>query len=215
MEKASLNKFPHLTTLKNLKYKHTSAFFQAATCENFFQPLAFWQVILKGMSIEMKKYYGTPVCGGTADGVVYSYSRVGGKPDTVTITDVSSEQSRFLLAKYIAVKELSLLYEKAYAELGESAAMIFYIHQLMLDDETFRDFLETVINECEIEKVPFSFPKTCSVITRTFEDKTCYFIFNYGKDKALITLNKEYRTLNGEKINEISLDALGYICIEE
>ncbi len=90
-----------------------------------------------------------------------------------------------------------------------------YYMGTMPDDETFRDFLETVTNECKTEKIPFSFPKNCNVITRTSEDKTCYFIFNYGKDKALIPLNKEYHTLNGEKINEISLDALDYICIED
>lgn len=116
----------------------------------------------------MKKYYGTPVCGGTADGAVYRYSRISGKPDTVTITDTSSEQSRFQLAKYIAVKELSLLYEKAYAELDESAAMIFYIHQLMLDDETFSESVCGKIEEKRINAESAVY-ETCLDLSEVFK----------------------------------------------
>lgn len=113
-------------------------------------PDLIFAAVPKGMSLKMKKYYGKPVCEGTVTGTAFCYSRVSGKPDTVTITDISSEQNRFMLAKYIAVKELSLLYEKAKAEIGESAAMIFYIHQLMLEDETFSD---SVIGRIEKKKI--------------------------------------------------------------
>ena len=85
----------------------------------------------------------------------------------------------------------------------------------MPEDEMFTSFLRKVTEECGIEKVPFSFPETCCVTTRVSEDKTYYFIFNYGKDEAVIALDKEYTTLNGDKLKELKLGGISYICIEE
>ncbi|MDO4617926.1 MAG: phosphoenolpyruvate-utilizing N-terminal domain-containing protein [Clostridia bacterium] len=98
----------------------------------------------------MKIYKGTPVCGGTSIGKSRFYKRISEQPLTRTISDTESEKSRFKLAKYIAVKELALIYEKAYSELGEAAALIFHIHQLMLDDISFHDKVTGII---ESEKI--------------------------------------------------------------
>ncbi|MEE0944829.1 MAG: phosphoenolpyruvate-utilizing N-terminal domain-containing protein [Clostridia bacterium] len=94
----------------------------------------------------MKIYHGIGNKKGTATAKPMLYSKLHGKPEIRTILDAESEKSRFRLAKYIAVKELALLYEKAYAELGESAAMIFYIHQMMLEDDTFTDSVCSIID---------------------------------------------------------------------
>lgn len=93
----------------------------------------------------MKQYNGVGVGHGLVRGRIMNYSPREGRPETREISDIKSEQSRFRLARYIAVKELALLYEKAYAEFGESAAMIFYIHQVMLDDDTFTDMVCSLI----------------------------------------------------------------------
>lgn len=90
-----------------------------------------------------------------------------------------------------------------------------YYMGTMPDDCTFRAFLESVTDECSIEKVPFSFPECCTVVTRTNGSQTYYFILNYGKEEAVISLDKEYITLDGEKIKELKLDGISYICIEE
>lgn len=94
----------------------------------------------------MKKYYGIGNKNGSVTAKIKVYTKNIGRPSSRTVTDSDSEKSRFRLAKYIAVKELALLYEKAYAELGESAAMIFYIHQMMLEDDTFTDRVCSIID---------------------------------------------------------------------
>lgn len=91
-------------------------------------------------------YSAESVCGGKACAAVFRYRRKSGAPEERTVTDIKSEQGRFLLAKHIAVKELALLYERAGAQLGEDSAMIFYIHQLMIDDD---DISKAVLNEIE------------------------------------------------------------------
>lgn len=94
----------------------------------------------------MKIYHGIGNKKGTATAKPILYTKHRGRPEIRTISDAESEKSRFRLAKYIAVKELALLYEKAYAELGESAAMIFYIHQMMLEDDAFTDSVCSIID---------------------------------------------------------------------
>ncbi len=98
----------------------------------------------------MKIYKGTGVSGKTAVGKSRFYKKTKEKPNERFISDTESEKSRFRLAKYIAVKELALIYEKAYSELGEAAALIFHIHQLMLDDISFSDRVCSIIEDKKI-----------------------------------------------------------------
>lgn len=95
----------------------------------------------------MEIFHGISAGSGRVYGKISVYRRECEKLITKTITDIESEQSRFKLARYIAVKELSVLYERAYAELDEAAAMIFYIHQLMLDDDTFTESVCSIISQ--------------------------------------------------------------------
>lgn len=78
-----------------------------------------------------------------------------------------------------------------------------YYMGTMPDDETFRDFLKKVTDECNTIKVPFEFPECCTVVTRENEDRTYYCIFNYGKDEVKIEFGKTYL-----------LKGLSYIWIE-
>ncbi len=89
-----------------------------------------------------------------------------------------------------------------------------YYMGTMVDDAMFRSLLESITDECNTPKVPFAFPESCCVVTRESEDKTCYFIFNYGKEEVRITLDREYCLLNGEKVTEIKINGLNYIYIE-
>ncbi len=98
----------------------------------------------------MKIFKGAAVSGKTAVGKSRFYKKTKEKPIERPISDTESEKSRFRLAKYIAVKELALIYEKAYSELGEAAALIFHIHQLMLDDISFSDKVCSIIENQKI-----------------------------------------------------------------
>ncbi len=117
----------------------------------------------------MRKHSGICVCGGCAFAKTNTYKRMSGIPQMRQISDIISEQSRFKLARYIAVKELSLLYERAYTELGRSAAMIFYIHQLMLDDETFTDSVCSIIEGKKVN-AEYAVYETCRMLANVFKD---------------------------------------------
>ncbi len=57
------------------------------------------------------------------------------------------EWSSFLTASARAKQQLAGLYEHACASLGEEAAAIFAIHQLMLDDDTYLDRVRALIDQ--------------------------------------------------------------------
>lgn len=117
----------------------------------------------------MKTYYGTGNHKGSISAKLMLYSKHNGIPEQRIISDAESEKSRFRLARYIAVKELALLYEKAYSELGESAAMIFYIHQMMLEDDTFSDTVCSIIEKkmCCSEAAVYD---TCLELAKVFDN---------------------------------------------
>ena len=57
------------------------------------------------------------------------------------VDDVDAEWKRFCDAKDTAVSQLKELYDKAIEDVGEANAMIFEIHQMMLED---LDYLESI-----------------------------------------------------------------------
>jgi hypothetical protein len=59
----------------------------------------------------------------------------------------------------------------------------------MLEDCAFKAFLDRITDEFNIEKVPFEFPESCTVVTREGDGKTYYFILNYGKEEVNISCN--------------------------
>lgn len=115
----------------------------------------------------MEIFHGISAGTGRVYGKISVYRRECEQFCTRTITDIDSEQSRFKLARYIAVKELSALYDRAYAELDEAAAMIFYIHQLMLDDDTFTESVCSIIARKQVN-AEAAVAETADILTAVF-----------------------------------------------
>lgn len=61
------------------------------------------------------------------------------------VDDTQQEINRFVQARDKAVEELGKLYEKALKEVGETNAMIFEIHQMMLMDDDYNESVENMI----------------------------------------------------------------------
>ena len=61
------------------------------------------------------------------------------------VTDTDHELVRLQKAKEVAKQELSVLYEKAILEIGETNAQIFEIHKMMLDDLDYLDSITNII----------------------------------------------------------------------
>lgn len=86
---------------------------------------------------------GKAVFGGIAIGKISLYQRKEQQIKRYKIDDVAAETTRFDEAKEAAKLELQSLYEKALKEVGEANAMIFEVHQMMLED---LDYLESIKN---------------------------------------------------------------------
>ena len=66
------------------------------------------------------------------------------------VDDVDAEWERFQEAKNTAVDQLKGLYNKALEDVGEANAMIFEIHQMMLEDLDYLESIENIIRTQEV-----------------------------------------------------------------
>ena len=63
------------------------------------------------------------------------------------IVDTESEIERYKIANEKAVNELKNLYQKALNDVGEESAMIFQVHQMMLEDIDFISCIHSIIKD--------------------------------------------------------------------
>ena len=89
----------------------------------------------------MQELKGKSVFGGIAIGRISVYNKDESTVKRVKIEDTAAEVKRFEEAKETAKEQLQALYEKALVEVGEVNAMIFDVHQMMLDD---LDYVEAI-----------------------------------------------------------------------
>lgn len=93
----------------------------------------------------MKKYHGKGIGQGVAEGTIRIYTNEEVLVPRFKITDTEAEVQRFQQAAVCAGKQLQDLYEHARETVGEEEAVIFDVHQMMLEDEKFRDSIESMI----------------------------------------------------------------------
>lgn len=98
----------------------------------------------------MKTCVGKSAYIGIAIGKIKVYEKNEQQIKRKKIENVDAEIDRFLKSKEEAVKQLEELYQKALKEVGESNAMIFQIHQMMLDDGDYLDSIENIIRTQEL-----------------------------------------------------------------
>ena len=91
----------------------------------------------------MITFTGKGAFGGYAMGQILFYNRIQTGIKAHTVDDPISELERFFAAQKTAIEQLGELYEKALLEVGRSSAMIFQIHQMMLEDV---DYVGSITN---------------------------------------------------------------------
>lgn len=97
----------------------------------------------------MEQIFGKGVSKGVAAGPISFYRRPSGEIPRCSVTDTAAELARFHDACETAKEQLGVLHDKALAEAGEDAAMLFETHQMMLDDLDFVESIEGLIaNDC-------------------------------------------------------------------
>ena len=98
----------------------------------------------------MEQLFGKGVSKGVAAGPISFYRRASGVIPRHEVSDTAAELERFRAARETAKEQLAKLYDKALAEAGEDAAMLFEAHQMMLDD---LDFVESIEGMIENDRV--------------------------------------------------------------
>ena len=93
---------------------------------------------------------GKSVFGGVSIGKLLFYQRNEKVIKRTHVDDVDKEWSRFQKAKDTAVAQLKKLYDKALDDVGEANAMIFEIHQMMLEDLDYLESIENIIRTQEV-----------------------------------------------------------------
>lgn len=86
---------------------------------------------------------GKSVFGGVEIGKIAFYKRNERQVRRWHVEDTDAEVKRFEEAKATALSELQELHEKAIRDVGEENAMIFEMHQMMLED---LDYLESILH---------------------------------------------------------------------
>ena len=98
----------------------------------------------------MVKISGKSVFGGVSIGKLLFYQRKEKVIKRIHVDNVDGEWNRFQSAKNTAVSQLKGLYEKALNDVGEANAMIFEIHQMMLEDLDYLESIENIIRTQEV-----------------------------------------------------------------
>lgn len=93
---------------------------------------------------------GKSVFGGVSIGKIMFYKRNEKVIKRTHVDDVDAEWKRFCDAKDTAVFQLKELYDKAIEDVGEANAMIFEIHQMMLEDLDYLESIENIIRTQEV-----------------------------------------------------------------
>lgn len=90
---------------------------------------------------------GKGVSSGVGIGPLYFYHRAKTTITRYQVEDVDAEWQRFKDAQTTAIEQLGELAEKARAEAGDEAAMLFETHQMMAEDLDYEEAIESLIKE--------------------------------------------------------------------
>ncbi len=88
---------------------------------------------------------GKGVSTGVAAGPLYFYRRESAELRRCEVADREGEWQRFRTAQASAIEQLGVLAEKARAEAGDEAALLFETHQMMCEDLDYEEAIETFI----------------------------------------------------------------------
>lgn len=93
----------------------------------------------------MLEFKGTAISTGYAIGRILYVNTSKKNIPRYTVEDTESEIKRFYNAQSVASNQLGVLNERARESIGNRSALIFEFHQMLLNDNSFRDFVENIV----------------------------------------------------------------------
>lgn len=88
---------------------------------------------------------GKSVFSGVAIGKIFVYKKADNTVEKYQIEDAAAEIERFKAAQAKAITQLQALYEKTCKDIGEEEAMIFEMHQQLLEDLDYVESIQGII----------------------------------------------------------------------
>ena len=127
----------------------------------------------------MEALNGKSVFGGIAIGKIKIFDKGESVVKRTRVEDIQAEITRFEDAKETAKEQLGALYDKALIEVGEVNAMIFEVHQMMLDD---LDYVEAIRHMIEGQNVNAEF--AVATVGDNFDEMFAAMDDDYMKARA-------------------------------
>ncbi len=115
----------------------------------------------------MRKYKGNAVFNGIAMGIISLYKK-GVRVECIHNDNVDGEKMRFRNAVKEACSQLKSLYEKSLIEIGENNASIFEAHQMIIEDEEYRENVEQIIESQQVN-AEYAVERTSDYYASMFE----------------------------------------------
>lgn len=147
---------------------------------------------------------GKSVCGGVAFGKIFMFTRTESIVKRTHVESSEVEIARFNTAKAAALKELDILYRKAINEVGESSAMIFQIHQMMLDDLDYTESIENIITD-QLINAETAVAQTCDNFVQMFETMDDSYMRERSADVKDVS-ERLIRILSGQSTGVLMTD---------
>lgn len=142
---------------------------------------------------------GKSVFKGVAIGKVFVYKKADKAVHKEEITDTAAELARFEAAKEKAMGQLKGLYEKALRDVGEEEAMIFDVHQMLLDDLDYNDSIRGIIENDKMN-AEYAVFMTCEQFMAMFLSMDDDYMRGRAADVEDIS-NRVISILNGTQIS--------------
>ena len=93
----------------------------------------------------MITWQGKSVFSGVAIGKIFVYKKADNTVEKYQVEDAAAEFERFKAAQAKAITQLQALYEKTCKDIGEEEAMIFEMHQQLLEDLDYVESIQGII----------------------------------------------------------------------
>lgn len=93
----------------------------------------------------MERLTGKSIFNGIAIGRILFYSKNQQQVKRNKVEEAENEIARYETAKATAIEQLQGLYDKAVEEVGETNAMIFEVHAMMLEDDDYNESIYNII----------------------------------------------------------------------
>lgn len=152
----------------------------------------------------MMELTGKSVFGGIAMGRIVVYHKAEQVVERQKVTDTERETKRFEHARQEAKKQLQDIYQNALKEIGEDHAMIFEVHQMMLDDGGYLEAIKNMIT-CQQVNAEFAVAKTGDTFSEMFQGMDDEYMRARAQDVKDIS-NRVISILMGEGQTKAYLD---------